>query len=86
MPVRFVHNDQVPVNLPKARQDIFTLGQIERSDNLLLFQPLVHAELVADIAALHHEEFLVELFFKFPLPLKREIRRADDQDSLGEPA
>src|SRR6266545_2226257 len=85
-PVGFVHNHQIPVYLAKTRQNIFTLSQVERSKNLLLFQPLVHAKLIADIAALHNEEFFVELFFKLPLPLKREIRGTDDQDSLGEPS
>src|SRR5574341_135915 len=81
-PVGLVDNHQIPMNLAKARQNIFTLCQVERSKNLLLFQPLVHAELIADIAALHHEEFFIELFFKLPLPLKGEVRRADDQDAL----
>ena len=52
----------------------------------LLLQPLVHAELVADVLALHDEELLVELLLQFALPLEGEVRRADDQDALGEAA
>src|SRR5215475_11834960 len=82
--VGLIHNDQVPMNLAKPRQDVLALCQVEGSKNLILFQPLIDPELIADVAALHNEEFFVELFFKLPLPLKREIRRTDDQDPLGE--
>ena len=72
------------MNLAKSRQDIFALCEIERSMNLLLLHPLIHAELIADVAALNDQEFFVEFFLKFALPLKREVRRTDDQDSLRE--
>ena len=46
---------------------------------------MVHAELLADVLALHHQELRVELLLQFALPLKGEVGRADDQDALGEP-
>ena len=52
----------------------------------LLLQPLVDAELVADVVALHDEELRVELLLQLPLPLEGEVGRADDQDALGEAA
>ena len=53
---------------------------------LLLLQPLVDAELVADVAALQDEELLVELLLQFPLPLEGQVGRADDQDPFGQAA
>jgi hypothetical protein len=44
---------------------------------------LIHAELLADVLTLHHQEFRVELLFQFALPLEGEVGRADDQDALG---
>ena len=52
----------------------------------LLLQPLVDAELVADVAALEDEELLVELLLQLALPLEGEVGRADDQDALGQAA
>ena len=51
--------------------------------SLLLFEPLVDAELVADVVALHDEELLVELLLEFPLPLEGEVSRGHDQDALA---
>ena len=51
------------------------LGEVERSDDLLLLQPLVDAELVADVAALEHDELLVELLLQLPLPLEGKVGR-----------
>ena len=82
-PVRLVYDDEVPVRLAQSRQDVLALGQIERGHHLRLLHPLVHAELGAQVAALHHQERLVELLLQFPLPLEREIRRGDDQDAFG---
>ena len=81
--VRLVHDDQVPVDLPQAGQDFRPLGQVERRDELLLFEPLVDAELVADVVALDDDELLVELLLQFALPLEGEVGGADDQDALG---
>ena len=55
-------------------------------DDLLLLQPLVDAELVADVAALEHEELLVELLLELALPLEGQVRGADHEDPLGETA
>ena len=52
----------------------------------LLLQPLVDAELVADVLALQDQELLVELLLQLALPLEGEVGRADDQDALGEAA
>ena len=62
------------------------LGEVERRDDSVALQPLVHAELVADVLALHDEELRVELLLQLALPLEGEVRRADDQDALGEAA
>ena len=45
-----------------------------------------HAELLTDVLALHHQECRVEFFLQLALPLKGEVRRADDQNAFGEPA
>ena len=82
--MRLVNDHQVPMHLPQSGQRLGTLGEIEGGDDLLLLQPLVDAELIADIAALEHHEFLVELFLEFALPLERQIRRTDDQDPFNE--
>ena len=84
--VRFVDNDEVPPDLPQPRQDVLSLGEIERGDDALLLEPLVHAELVPDLAALEDEELRVELFLQLALPLEGEVGGADDQNALGEPA
>ena len=81
-----VDDDQVPVDLPQAGQDVVALGQVERRDDLAVLQPLVDAELVADVAALEDQELLVELLLQLALPLEGEVGRADDQDPLGQAA
>ena len=83
--VRLVHDDQVPVDLAQAGQDLRPLGQVEGGNQLLLFEPLVDAELVADVVALDDEELLVELLLEFPLPLEGEVGRGHDQDALAHP-
>ena len=60
------------------------LGEVERGDDAVALQPLVHAELLADVLALHDQELRVELLLQLALPLEGEVRRADDQDALGE--
>ena len=70
----------------KPGKDFGTLRQIERGDHAVAFHPLVDAELLADVLAFHDQEFRVELFLQFALPLKGEVGRADDQNALGEPA
>ena len=62
------------------------LGEVERGDDPVPLQPLVDAELVADVLALEDEELLVELLLQLALPLEGEVGRADDQDALGEAA
>ena len=64
-------------------QDLRPLGQVERRNQLLLFEPLVDAELVADVVALDDEELLVELLLEFALPLEGEVGRGHDQDALA---
>jgi hypothetical protein len=50
--VGLVHDDKIPVDLLQTRQNFGSLGKIERRDNLVLFQPLVDAELVANASSL----------------------------------
>ena len=50
--VRFIHDDQVPVHLAQAGEDVIALGEIERRDDVLVLQPLIDPELVADVAPL----------------------------------
>src|SRR5687768_5712329 len=83
-PMRLVHDHQVPMDLAKSRQNVIALGEIEGSKNLLLLQPLVDPELIADITAFNDEKFFVELFLELTLPLKREVRWTNDQNALGE--
>ena len=40
--------------------------------------------MIADVAALHHQKLLVELFLEFALPLERQVCRADDEYPLDE--
>ena len=82
--VRLINDHQIPAHLRQSGQDLGTLGQVERGDDLLLLQPLVDPELVADVAALEHDKLLVELFLEFPLPLKRQVRGAYHQDAFDE--
>ena len=84
--VRLIDDDQIPMHLLQPGQDLGALGEVERGDDLLLLQPLVDPELVADIAALHHQKRLVEFFPEFPLPLERQVRGADDEHPFNEAA
>ena len=59
--VRLIDDHEVPVHLPKPGQDVGALRQVERRDDSLALQPLVHAELVADVLPLHHQELGIEL-------------------------
>ena len=65
---------------------VVPLGEVERGDNLPVFEPLIDAVLLADVAALEHDELLVELLLKLALPLEGEVGRADDQDAIGQAA
>ena len=85
-PMGLVHDDQIPVHLSQAGQDLLALRQIQRRHHLRLLHPLVHAELRSQLAPLQHDERLVELLLQLALPLEREVRRRDDQDALGEAA
>ena len=79
-----VHDDEVPPNLAQTWQDILALGQVERCDHLALLQPLVHAELIAYITPSEDEKLLIKLLLQLALPLKRKIRRADDEDAFSQ--
>jgi len=39
------------VDLAQTGQDLRSFGQVERGDKLLLFEPLVDAELIADVGS-----------------------------------
>src|SRR5262249_8044679 len=66
-------------------QDLGPLGQVERGDDAVLFEPLVDAELLADVVAAEDDELLVELLLQLALPLEGEIGGADDEDAPGQP-
>ena len=72
------------MDLPQPRKDVFALGQVQGGDDLVLLQPLVDAKLIADVAALEHEELFVELLLELALPLKRQIGGTHDQDALDQ--
>ena len=84
--VRLVDDHQVPAHLRQAGQDVGALGQVERGDDLPLLQPLVDAELAAQVGALQHDEPLLELLVELALPLERQVRGADHQDAFDQPA
>lgn len=65
--------DTNPVDLPQSWEDIGPLCEVERCEDLPVFQPLIHAELIADVATSELQELLVELLFQLALPLKRQI-------------
>ena len=58
--------------------------QVERGDDLGRLQPLVDAELLANLVALEDDELLFELFFQFALLLKRQVGGTDDQYTVSE--
>ena len=68
--VGLVHDDQVPMNLPQSRQDLRPFGKVQGCDDLVLFYPLVDAELVANVTTFKDQELLVELLFQLALPLE----------------
>jgi hypothetical protein len=51
-----------------------------------MLHPLVDAELVADVAALDDQKFLVEFLLQFTLPLESQVGRAGDENPIGEPS
>ena len=59
----FVHDHEIPVDLAQPREDVGALREVERSNDPAALEPLIHAELIADIAAFNNQEFLVEFFF-----------------------
>jgi hypothetical protein len=71
------------VHLTKTGKNFRALGEVERSENLPLFQPLVDSELLPDIGPLHHQELFVELLLQLALPLEGQIRGADDKNPLN---
>ena len=84
--VSLVNDDEIPLDLAQPGQDLVALSQVERGNDLLLLYPLVDTELIAQVAALKHQELLVELLLELPLPLESEVGRRDDQDALGQAA
>ena len=84
--VGLVHDHQIPLRLLQAGKDLLALGEVQRRDHLVLAQPLVDAELVADVAPLEHDELLLELLLQLPLPLEAEVRGAHHEDALDQTA
>ena len=79
--MRFVDNDKVPMDLAEARQYFSALRKIKRCDHAAALEPLIYAELLAKVLALHDQELCVEFLLEFALPLEGEVRRTDDEDS-----
>src|SRR5437867_2949367 len=77
-----IHDGQVPMHLAEAGEDLVTLGKIERRDDLFVLQPLIRPKLVTDIGSLEYQEGLIKLVFELPLPLKGQIRWADDEEAF----
>ena len=84
--VAFVDDHEVPVHLAQAGQDVGAFREIERRDDLVLLEPLIDPELLADVAAFEHQELLVELLFQLALPLEAQVCGTDHQHSLDETA
>ena len=84
--MRLVNDNQIPMRLPQSGQNFGALGEIKRSNDLLVFHPLVDAELVANVAAFKHEELFVELSLELALPLKQQIGRTDDKNAFDKAA
>ncbi len=82
----FVHNDQIPVDLAQTGENVDAFREVERRDDLPLFDPLVHAELVSDVGTFEDDELLVEFFLELTLPLERKIRRRHDEYAFGQTA
>ena len=74
------------MDLIQSGQNVLSLREVERRDDPFLLEPLVHAELITQVAALQDQKFLVEFLLQLPLPLEREIGGSDDQDSFGQAA
>jgi hypothetical protein len=51
-PVSLIDDHEVPLDLPQTRQNCFPLREIERRNDLAVFEPLVNSELLANITAL----------------------------------
>ena len=82
--VGLVDDHQVPAYLPQTRKDVLALGEVKRGNHMFLAQPLVDAELVANVSAFQHQELLIELLLQFSLPLEGQVRGAHDEDPLGQ--
>ena len=81
-----VHNDEVPVDLAQPGQDVLAFRQVERGDDPAALEPLIHAELVADVLAFEDNKLGIELLLQLALPLEGEVCGADYQDAFGEAA
>ena len=81
--VGLVHNDEIPVALPEAREDLLSLGEIERRQDMAMLLPRIDPVLHAKVRASEHHELFVELLPKLALPLEGQVRRRHDQDPIG---
>jgi hypothetical protein len=71
--VRLVYNDQIPVRLPKAGKDVSALSEVQGSDDLILFEPLVDPVLHPQFKPTENDEFFVELILQLALPLEGQV-------------
>src|ERR1700682_4063339 len=74
------------MNLAQPWQDRLALRQIERCNDLPIFEPLIDPELLANIATFKDDEFLVKLFLEFSLPLESQVCRTYNETPLTQAA
>ena len=84
--VRLVNDDEIPVDLAQPGEDLSAFREVERGDDPAVLDPLIHAELVADVLAFEDQELGIELLLQLALPLEGKVCGTDDQNALGKTA
>src|SRR5438105_12726946 len=78
-PMGLIDDDQIPVlGLPDARQDLFTLCQVHRGNDLVMIVPEIDSVLHTQVASAQDAERLLKPVVQLSLPLESEICRAND--------
>ena len=67
----------------QARQNVLSLSEIERRNDVGSVEPLIDAKLLTYVVALQDFEFLIEFFAEFALPLECQVGGANNQNALG---
>ena len=85
--VGFVHNYEIPTRPQQTFASIFDhRNPRDRRDDLIPFLPWVLPVVRPQHVSANDIELLAKLVRHFPLPLKRQAGRRDDQDSLDQTA